>query len=116
VHIYAAQPSGGGKRINQGDFTEKAWEAIVNSPELAKKSMQQIVETEHLLKSLLEQPNGLARRIVQKAGSDPSRLLERTDAFIKKQPRVSGSDAGQVITLSHRAPPTSLRYRPTPDF
>eukprot|EP00191_Tetraselmis_sp_GSL018_P000977 CAMPEP_0177608272 /NCGR_PEP_ID=MMETSP0419_2-20121207/18379_1 /TAXON_ID=582737 /ORGANISM="Tetraselmis sp., Strain GSL018" /LENGTH=943 /DNA_ID=CAMNT_0019102943 /DNA_START=226 /DNA_END=3058 /DNA_ORIENTATION=- len=86
----------GGKRINQSEFTEKAWQAIVSAPELAKSGMQQIVETEHLAKSMLEQPNGLARRIVQKAGSDPSRLLEVTDAFIRKQPKVTG-DAGQIL-------------------
>ena len=51
---------------------------------------QQIVETEHLFKALLEQPNGLARRIVAKAGSNPTELLEKTDAFIRRQPRVTG--------------------------
>ena len=57
----------------------------------------QIVETEHLLKALLEQPNGLARRIIAKAGSEPSRLLERVDAHIRRQPRVSGDAAQQVL-------------------
>jgi ATP-dependent Clp protease ATP-binding subunit ClpB len=56
----------------------------------------QIVESEHLLKALLEQPNGLARRIISKAGSDPTRLLDKTDAFIRRQPRVSGDTAQQV--------------------
>ena len=54
-----------------------------------------MVETEHLFKALLEQPNGLARRIFSKAGSDATRLLEKTDAYIRKQPKVSG-DAAQV--------------------
>jgi ATP-dependent Clp protease ATP-binding subunit ClpA len=56
----------------------------------------QIVESEHLLKALLEQPNGLARRIISKAGSDATRLLDKTDAFIRRQPRVSGDTAQQV--------------------
>jgi len=51
---------------------------------------QQIVETEHLFKALLEQPNGLARRILAKAGSNPTDLLEKTDTFIRRQPRVTG--------------------------
>lgn len=89
--------SGSGKRINQTEFTEKAWQSIVNAPEVAKSYQQQIVETEHLLKGLLEQPNGLARRIVSKAGSDPSRLLDTTESYIRQQPRVSG-DSGQVST------------------
>ena len=70
-------------------------QAIVAAPDLAKEYSQQIVETEHLFKALLEQPNGLARRILSKAGSDATRLLERTDAFVKRQAKVSG-DAAQV--------------------
>ena len=58
----------------------------------------QIVETEHLMKALLEQPNGLARRIIAKAGSNPSMLLERTEEFIRQQPKVSGSsDQVQLV-------------------
>lgn len=91
-----ASTTGGGKRISQNDFTDKAWQAIVAAPEVASSYAQQIVETEHLMKALLEQPNGLARRIVAKAGGDPTRLLDATDAFVRKQPRISG-DAGQVL-------------------
>lgn len=90
--------SGSGKRINQKEFTEKAWQAIVSSPDMAKSYSQQVVETEHMFKILLEQPNGLARRIVSKAGSDPSRLLDKTEAFIQQQPRVTG-DSAQVAFL-----------------
>ena len=53
---------------------------------------QQMVETEHLMKALLEQPNGLARRILSKAGGNPSLLLERTEEFIRQQPKVYGSN------------------------
>lgn len=88
--------AGGGKRISQNEFTEKAWQAVVAAPDVAKAASNQIVETEHLLKAMLEQPNGLARRCVAAAGGDPTLLLERVDAFIKRQPRVSG-DSGQVL-------------------
>ncbi|GLC34590.1 Chaperone protein ClpB3, chloroplastic [Pleodorina starrii] len=93
---------GGGKRITQNQFTEKAWQAIVAAPEICKECSQQIVETEHLMKAMLEQPNGLARRILAKAGSDPTRLLERTDEYIRRQPRVSGNSA-QVLGRNFEA-------------
>lgn len=80
-----------GKRITQNDYTEKAWEAIVSAPEIARSNSQQIVETEHLFKALLEQPNGLARRILSKAGLNPTRVLDKTESFVKKQPKVSGN-------------------------
>ena len=56
---------------------EKAWEAIISAPEVARGYSQQIVETEHLFKALLEQPNGLARRILSKAGLNPTQVRRR---------------------------------------
>ena len=54
------------------------------------------------MKALLEQPNGLARRIIAKAGSNPSMLLERTEDFIRQQPKVSGSaDQARLGTGCH---------------
>ncbi|WCJ25633.1 Chaperone protein ClpB [Euphorbia peplus] len=84
-------------RITQQEFTEMAWQGIVSSPDVAKDNKHQIVETEHLLKSLLEQKNGLARRIFSKVGVDNTRLLEATDKFIQRQPKVLGESAGSML-------------------
>ncbi|KAK4490731.1 hypothetical protein RD792_001434 [Penstemon davidsonii] len=84
-------------RITQAEFTEMAWQAIVSSPELAKENKHQIVETEHLMKALLEQKNGLARRIFSKAGVDNTRLLEATDKYIQRQPKVLGDSVGSML-------------------
>lgn len=75
---------------NPNQFTEKAWEAIVRTPDIAKQAQQQLLESEHLLKSLLEQ-DGLATSIFNKLGIDVQRLRERTEAFISRQPKVIGS-------------------------
>jgi ATP-dependent Clp protease ATP-binding subunit ClpB len=40
------------------------------------------------MKALLEQKNGLARRIFSKVGIDNTRLLEATDKHIQRQPKV----------------------------
>ncbi|KAL8546032.1 hypothetical protein ACS0TY_005949 [Phlomoides rotata] len=84
-------------RITQDEFTEMAWQSIVSSPEIAKENKHQIVETEHLMKALLEQKNGLARRIFSKAGVDNSRLLDTTDKYIQRQPKVLGDSAGSML-------------------
>ncbi|KAK9090780.1 hypothetical protein Sjap_023957 [Stephania japonica] len=94
VRCAAASSNG---RITQQDFTEMAWQAIVSSPEVAKETKHQIVETEHLMKALLEQKNGLARRIFSKAGVDNTRLLDATDKFIQRQPKVLGESAGSML-------------------
>jgi len=66
-----------------------AWEGIVGAVDAARLSKQQIVESEHLMKALLEQKDGLARRIFSKAGIDNTSVLQATDDFISRQPKVS---------------------------
>ena len=92
--------SGNNKRISPDEFTEMAWAAIAASPECAKKYNHQVVETEHLLKLLLEQENGLAAHIVEKSSANvsASQVLASTENFLKRQPTVSGASAdNQVI-------------------
>jgi ATP-dependent Clp protease ATP-binding subunit ClpB len=78
---------------NPNQFTEKAWEAIVRTPDIAKQSQQQQIESEHLMKSLLEQ-DGLASSIFNKAGVNVQRLRDRTAEFINRQPKVSNVSSG----------------------
>lgn len=66
----------------------KAWEGVVGAVEAAQNSKQQVVESEHLMKALLEQKDGLARRIFTKAGLDNTSVLQATDDFIAQQPKV----------------------------
>jgi ATP-dependent Clp protease ATP-binding subunit ClpB len=49
-------------------FTEKAWEAIVKSQDVAKRCKNQQMEVEHMAIALLEQQDGLASRILSRAG------------------------------------------------
>jgi len=69
-------------------FTDKAWEAIENSQDVTRRFQQQQMDVEHLALSLLEQ-NGLAGRILSRAGIDPTQLGQQLEAFIKRQPKVS---------------------------
>lgn len=73
---------------NPNQFTEKAWTAIVKTPEITKQNRQQQLESEHLLKALLED-NGLANSIFSKAGVSVQTLRDRTDEFINRQPKLS---------------------------
>ncbi len=72
---------------NPNKFTEKAWEAVVRTPDIAKQNQNQQIESEHLLKSLLEQ-DGLATSIFNKANINISSLRDKTDQFINTQPKV----------------------------
>ena len=62
-----------------------AWEVIMGLVDAAKQNKQQVVETEHLMKSLLGQKNELAQRIFTKARFDNTSVLQATEHFISKQ-------------------------------
>ncbi|HEY9670483.1 MAG TPA: ATP-dependent chaperone ClpB [Waterburya sp.] len=84
---------------NPNQFTEKAWEAIARTPDIAKASSQQQLESEHLMKALLEQ-DGLAASIFKKLDVSVQRVREATDAFIARQPKVSGSSGSVYLGRS----------------
>ena len=69
-------------------FTEKAWAAIVAAQQLAQQRRQQQMESEHLFAALLSQ-QGLASRVLEKAGVDVGTLSQRIDAYIEGQPSLS---------------------------
>jgi len=81
---------------NPNQFTEKAWEAIARTPEIAKQNSQQQIESEHLFKSLIEQ-EGLASSIFDKAEISLQRLRDRSDDFIRRQPKIS--NPGESVYL-----------------
>lgn len=74
-------------QTSPSEFTEMAWEGIVGAVDAARVSKQQVVETEHLMKALLEQKDGLARRVLTKAGLDNTSVLQAVDDFISQQPK-----------------------------
>ncbi len=66
-------------------FTEQAWAAIVAAQQLAQSARHQQLETEHLLLALLQQ-NGLAGRILSKAGVDVGTFQATIDSHLRQQP------------------------------
>ncbi|MEI1377117.1 ATP-dependent chaperone ClpB [Nostoc sp. UHCC 0926] len=84
---------------NPNQFTEKAWEAITHTPDIVKQYQQQQIESEHLMKALLEQ-DGLATGILTKAGVNLQKLRDRTEQFFQRQPKVSGSSSSVYLGRS----------------
>jgi ATP-dependent Clp protease ATP-binding subunit ClpB len=75
---------------NPQQFTEKAWQAVTNTLDVAKAAQQQQMESEHLLKALLDQ-DGLATSILSKAGVNLSQFRQELENYIQKQPKISGT-------------------------
>lgn len=84
---------------NPNQFTEKTWEAIARTPDMAKTFQQQQIESELLMKALLEQ-NGLATSLFNKAGVSTSKVQEYTDAFISRQPKVKNTPSNIYLGRS----------------
>ena len=81
-------------------FTEKAWSAIVRTPDVAKAAQHQQIHSEHLFRALLDDNSGLAATIFQKAGANIDKLRDRADGFISRQPKVSGGGGSVYLGRS----------------
>lgn len=84
---------------NPNQFTEKAWEAIAHTPDIVKQYNQQQIESEHLMKALLEQ-DGLANSIFTKLGVSSQTLRDKTEQFIQRQPKISGTSTSVYLGRS----------------
>lgn len=72
-------------------FTEKAWEAIVNSQEVARRMRQQNLEVEHVILALLE-INDTAAVVLERAQLDPAQVARQLENFGQRQPRGGAGD------------------------
>ena len=65
---------------------------------LALRSNHQQLTSEHLLKSLLDDKEGLAAGLIRAAGGDPALALRQVEAALGKLPKVEGSSGQFYIT------------------
>jgi ATP-dependent Clp protease ATP-binding subunit ClpB len=77
-------------------FTIKSQELIQGAQSLAGQLGHQHIEPEHLLKVMLEQPEGISRAILQKLGASPEAVLQEVSQVLEKRPKVSGAGMGEV--------------------
>ncbi|EKQ67070.1 ATP-dependent chaperone ClpB [Leptolyngbyaceae cyanobacterium JSC-12] len=73
-------------------FTDKAWEAIVQAQDVVRRYKHQQLEVEHLMISLLEQQDGLATKVLTKAGIESQRLFQQIEDFTRRQPKVANTE------------------------
>ena len=71
-------------------FTLRGQEAIQAGIELAERNQNQQVEPEHVLCSMLEQPEGIVRPLLGKLGANVQVVLNDCQAAIARFPKVQG--------------------------
>ncbi|UKJ74886.1 ATP-dependent chaperone ClpB [Azospirillum brasilense] len=77
-------------------YTERSRGFVQAAQTLALRRGHQRLTPEHLLKTLLDDKEGLAANLIRAAGGDPALALSGVDAELDKQPKVEGAGAGQV--------------------
>jgi ATP-dependent Clp protease ATP-binding subunit ClpB len=77
-------------------YTDRSRGFVQSAQSLAQREGHQQFAPEHLLKVLLDDPEGLAAGLIDRAGGDSRKALAATEAALKKRPSVSGGGAGQV--------------------
>jgi ATP-dependent Clp protease ATP-binding subunit ClpB len=75
-------------------LTQKSQEALHDAQTSALRFGHTEVDGEHLLLALLDQPDGLAPRLLEAAGGDTGRLQADLDAELARRPKVTGPRGG----------------------
>ncbi|NLL58809.1 MAG: AAA family ATPase, partial [Firmicutes bacterium] len=84
-------------------FTYKAREAIAAAQNIAARYRHQQLEPEHLLLALLEQEEGLANKLLTRAGVDVKAIKSSLQNFLARQPKIyAGEGTAEQIYLSPR--------------
>ena len=75
-------------------YTEKAQEALLGAQQLAEQMNNAQVEPEHLLTTLVEQPDGIVPEVLRKLGVDPADAAAAARAVLARLPQAYG---GQTL-------------------
>jgi ATP-dependent Clp protease ATP-binding subunit ClpB len=82
--------------MNIEKYTERSRGFIQSAQSLAMREGHQQFSSLHLLKVLLDDNEGLAAGLIDRAGGNSRAILKATEEALNKLPKVSGSGAGQV--------------------
>src|ERR1700751_2750073 len=82
--------------MNIEKYTEGARGFIQSAQSLAVRDGHQQFSPLHMLKVLLDDNEGLASGLIDRAGGNSRAILKATEDALNKLPKVSGSGAGQI--------------------
>ncbi|MBU3065751.1 ATP-dependent chaperone ClpB [Nocardia sp. NEAU-G5] len=82
------------------NLTEKSQEALRDAQSLALENHNTEVGADHLLLALLDQPDGLVGRLLDRADVDVATLRRRVAEAIARQPKVSGTGGSAPVHTS----------------
>ena len=89
--------------MNQEKYTERMRGFLQSAQMLALREGHQRFVPDHLLKVLLDDPEGLAANLIAACGGDSRVVHLAVEANLAKQPKVEGQGAGQVYMAPETA-------------
>jgi ATP-dependent Clp protease ATP-binding subunit ClpB len=92
--------------MNLEKYTERARGFVQAAQSLALREGHQQFTPEHVLKVLLDDEEGLAAGLIDRAGGNSRQALTEVEAALAKLPKVEGSGAGQL----YMAPTTARLF------
>jgi len=87
--------------MNLEKFTDRAKGFVQSAQTVAIRMNHQRITPEHILKALLEDSEGMAAQLIQRAGGNPGIALSAVDEALAKIPAVSGSGAQSTPGLDN---------------
>jgi len=82
--------------MNFEKFTDRARGFVQSAQSLALREGHQQFVPDHLLKVLLDDPEGLAAGLIDRSGGNSRQALQQVETALAKRPKVSGGGAGQI--------------------
>src|ERR671912_57592 len=89
--------------MNQEKYTERMRGFLQSAQMLALREGHQRLVPDHLLKILLDDPEGLAANLIASAGGDSRAVHRAVEANLARQPKVEGQGAGQIYMAPETA-------------
>jgi ATP-dependent Clp protease ATP-binding subunit ClpB len=89
--------------MNLEKFTDRAKGFLQAAQTVAIRLSHQRITTEHILKALLEDPEGMASGLIQRAGGNPAFAAQELDKALGRIAAVSGSGAQATPGLDNDA-------------
>ena len=89
--------------MNIEKYTERSRGFIQSAQSLALREGHQQFTPEHVLKVLLDDPEGLAAGLIDRSGGNSRQALAGVEEALGKMPKVSGSGSGQVYLAASTA-------------
>src|SRR5579872_3571333 len=95
--------------MNLNNFTIKAQEAVARSQQLAFDGSNPAIDTDHLLKALLDEDDSLVEFLLKKNNVNVAFVENKLEESLQKLPKISGAGAQPAQTISRELNNVILR-------